>query len=103
MKKPTGTRLSDARQIKFNQAYCNVPGFSEEKFFVQAQAERQTFFCDAIGQPPPPMLDADMRALRDETKFYTVPHYSKVRMVRHPLKCDARPGGGWAYELDFFP
>jgi len=103
MKAPAGKRLGDARQIKFNQAYCVGPGFSRATFFAEAQAERRIFFRDVIGQAPPPALDTDMRALDNETKFYTMPHYRKVRLMRRPLKCDARPGGGWAYEPDLFP
>jgi len=102
MKLPAGTRLRDARQIKFTQSYCNVPGFQKARFFPAAKAERDAFFREVIGQASPAGLDADIPAISyDDTKTYIMPHFRKVRLMHRPMKCDIR--GGEAYELDFFP
>ena len=102
MKSPAGTRLRDARQIKFTQSYCNIPGFQKMRFFPAAKAERDAFFRDVIGQASPAGLDADIPAIGyDDTRYYAVSHFRKVRLIHRPMKCDIR--GGEAYELDFFP
>jgi hypothetical protein len=102
MRSPTGTRLRDARQIKFAQTYCDVPGFSAAKFFAVSKAERDAFFREVIGQAAPAGLDSDISTITyADTKYYTVPHFRKVRLVHRGMKCDTH--GGEAYELDFFP
>lgn len=102
MTSPSGTRLRDARQIKFTQSYCKVPGFLTADFWPLAKTERDAFFREVIGQTPPAELDADMPTLSyDQPKDFKVPQFRKVRLTRRPMKCDIH--GGDAYELDFFP
>jgi hypothetical protein len=99
-KSPAGNRLSDARQIKFLQAYC-AGFFPKDSFLPFAKSERHAFFREILDRTPPAGLDADLPALGYEAKVYSMPPFRKVRLTHRAMKCDGR--GGEAYELNFFP